>query len=404
MRVALITLHECPGAPASGGGVGGLATYVRCVSEAFAQHGISVDVYTANHGECHYDEATTPRNLQTHHIATHRTTRSKRDFYDSRLQFAAAVQQRFAPSGRPYDIVYSHYWISGLIGERLSRTWGVPHAMTFHTVQEMKRDASPTQLAKTRQTTETVLAHSVDAILTSSSDETGFFMTKGVPEKRLHIAPPGVDTRLFRPMDRNVCRQRLRLPMKDPIVLWVGRLNRDKGLEDLLCSMALMRDTGVQLVVVGGNARDPYRRQLSELTRQLELTANITFIDAQDHINLPYFYASADAFVLPSHHETYGLAALEAGACGTPVIATRVGGLQFCVADNRTGLLVSPHAPEEIASAIRRLVQDKRFKERLGTQARSASLARDWSRTVVQHEHVLRLAAQRPRRKRAAFD
>jgi D-inositol-3-phosphate glycosyltransferase len=210
----------------------------------------------------------------------------------------------------------------------------------------------------------------------------------GVPSNRVSVVPCGVDTDEFRPMDRVAARASLGIDPSERVLLFVGRIERLKGI-DVLLRAAAQIEGGFRLLVVGGDGKDSARRsELAALATELNVHNRVTFVDAVEHGNLPLYYNAADICVVPSYYESFGLVAVEAMACGIPVVASRVGGLKETVQDGKTGYLVPWRCPEPFAERIDLLLTNAPLRESLGREARLAAERYRWSEVSARVEDV----------------
>jgi D-inositol-3-phosphate glycosyltransferase len=298
-----------------------------------------------------------------------------------------AFQQR---EGRSYDLIHSHYWLSGWVGQILKTAWRVPHVIMFHTLGEVKnRHHLDEREPEYRIDGERLVAQGVDRVICASEGEKDMLVALyGVPASRVTVVPCGVDTEVFRPHDRLEVRKRLGLPQRSPIVLFVGRIEPLKGIDVLLRAVSHI-DGRLAVLVIGGDGKDLARKaELAALAAELRIADKITFLDAVPHDDLPLYYNAADVCVVPSYYESFGLVAVEAMACGVPVIASRVGGLKETVQDGQTGYLVPWLCPEPFAERLELLLNNEPLRRSLGREARMAAERYHWSEVAARVEDV----------------
>jgi D-inositol-3-phosphate glycosyltransferase len=283
-----------------------------------------------------------------------------------------------------YDLIYAHYWLSGEAGLALRGRWGVPLFQMFHTLARLKNSVarSPGEVEPRRRVdAEARLVRTVDRIVAANVVERDHLARHyGAEPGRIAVVPCGVDTSLFRPGDRAEARRRLGLDGR-PLVLYVGRLEPIKGLDILFDAMGSLRAGGlpVELLVVGGDtdeSRMGYEVQLRQGLQARALGASVHFLGPQAQDVLREYYVAADVTVLPSYYESFGMVALEAMACASPVVGTRVGGLTTTVRDGVTGYLVPEGDVMALAGRLADLLGDPDAGERLG---------REGARWAVQH-------------------
>ena len=298
-----------------------------------------------------------------------------------------AFQRR---EGRSYDLVHSHYWLSGWVGQALKTAWQVPHVIMFHTLGEVKnRHHLEEREPEYRIDRERLIAHGADRVICASQGEKEMLQVLyDVPGQNVSVVPCGVDTERFRPLDRSHVRRRLGIPSNERVVLFVGRIEPLKGIDVLLRAVSHL-DGELRVLVIGGDGKDLARKgELSALAVRLNIADKVAFLDAVPHSNLPLYYNAADVCVVPSYYESFGLVAVEAMACGVPVIASRVGGLKETVRDGQTGYLVPWLCPEPFAERLELLLNNEPLRRSLGREARAAAERFRWSEVAARVEDV----------------
>jgi D-inositol-3-phosphate glycosyltransferase len=294
--------------------------------------------------------------------------------YDHLDEFVERVEAFRAQQGVDYDLIHGHYWLSGTAGLALRERWDVPLVQMFHTLGRLKNDATRDGAEREpdlRIAEETRIVGAADRLVAATAIERAHLVSHyGADPARIAVIPCGVDTTLFAPGDQAAARATLGLDRR-PRLLYVGRLAPIKGLTTLLDGMAELRGRGsrAHLCIVGGDADEPLNGHEGELRARLAdlgLQEAVTFVGAQPQESLRAWYVAADATVLPSYYESFGMVALEAMACGSPVVASRVGGLQTTVRDRITGVLVPDHDPVSLADALEDVLDDAPLRARLG--------------------------------------
>jgi D-inositol-3-phosphate glycosyltransferase len=301
-----------------------------------------------------------------------------------------------AEQGITYDIIHSHYFVSGAAALRLRQHWRAPIVQMFHTLGALKnrvaRSAEETETSQ-REAVERQLLREVDAIVAATPiDREHMLAHYKADAARIHIIPPGVDTTFFQPQPQATARARLGLPQDKRLLLWVGRMEPLKGGDALIEAVARLRTwqpelaRQVHVLMIGGEpASQPEhwnseQHRLANLCTELGVNDTVRFLGAQPHSSLPAFYAAADVLVMPSHYESFGMVALEAMACGTPVVASAVGGLSVLIEDEVNGLLVPPADPESLAARLIDLLTDKVRAAALAQAAHQRAARYAWSR------------------------
>jgi D-inositol-3-phosphate glycosyltransferase len=368
---------------------GGMNVYVRELSRELGRGGIHIDVFTR------WTDPSDPPveplgerarliRVQAGPIAPLPTA----DLLPHVDEFACRVRHFAERSGHPYDLVHSHYWLSGVAGMRLARAWDVPHVMMFHTVERLKveRQGAPmalTPAGERRAEYEGLIAATSDRVTVATPHEQEqLSRLYGICASRMEVVPCGVDLRTFTPgtpQQRHAARVALGLD-DGPVLLAVGRLDPIKGTDMLLESLARMR-TRATLVLVGGNPDgDPELERLRALAAELGVAERLKLPGAVPHEALTPYYRAADMLVVASRYESFGLVAAEALACGTPVVAAKVGGLPSVVLDDQNGVLVSWRSAQAFAEQIDALLNDRARLRRLSGAARTSVERFGWRR------------------------
>jgi D-inositol-3-phosphate glycosyltransferase len=375
LRVAVLSVHTCPLAALGAKETGGMNVYVRETGRELGRMGVHVDVFTRSQNGLVPRLVALGDNARVVHLPAGPAAPLERSHvYRYLPEFVAGIEAHRDEEGLAYDLIHAHYWLSGVAGLMLRESWGVPVVQMFHTLARLKNAvarAADEVEPELRVREEARLVTAVDQIITGTRMErANLTWHYGAARDRISVIPCGVDTGLFRPRSQAVAKDLLELP-PDPLLLYVGRLQPIKGLETLLAAMARLPGPA-RLLIVGGDQDEPengHGEQLRARVAQLGLHDRVRFLGPQRQDRLPLFYAAAEATVMPSHYESFGMVALEAMACGTPVVASRVGGLQSTVRDGLTGYLVPEGDPAALAHRLRILLEDRVTRERLGREA-----------------------------------
>lgn len=396
MRIAQVSAHTSPLAPLGGRETGGMNVYVLELSRELARLGIEVDIFTRLDGPLPMVEQIAPGLRLVRLRAGPAEPIEKETIAGHLEEFAAGLLAFAAQEPRPYDLVHSHYWQSGLAASALSHAAHIPHVAMFHTLGEVKNRARISEEEPgERIRREREIAAEAAGILTASEHE-GLLLRRyyGARAESIHRVPCGIDTELFRPRDRAVARATLGLPADAPVILWVGRLEKLKGVDILVEAMGQLAERDFTLLIVGGDQRaEGLRADLEEQANAAGIARNLRFEGAVAHDELPEYYSAADICVVPSYYESFGLVAVEAMACGTPVVASRVGGLVSTVEDGVTGYLIPWRCPEPFAEKIEVLLGNPELRANFGRAARRSVERFAWPRVGVQvaafYNHVL---------------
>jgi D-inositol-3-phosphate glycosyltransferase len=364
LRIAMLSLHSSPLGPLGTRDTGGMSVYVREVAREMAHCGHAVDIYTyapCPHGVTHLD--TGVRLIELDHRRKPEIT--KEGLIDH-LSAMAHSLDRFARQQRlSYDVVHSHYWISGCVGDSLTQKWGSPHLVTFHTLGLVKNRTTEGEAEPDlRITHERRLVAAAAAIVVPSAGERRHLLDHyGAASEKVQIIPCGVNMAQFRPADKGQARRTLHLDPAAAILLFVGRFAPVKGIPTLLQAVAevAQRQALIKLVVVGGDGEAAETtREIRRQAEELGITLRLQMVGRIDHERLPLFYSAADMLVLPSTYESFGLVTLESLACGTPVVATRVGGAAAVIEEGVNGTLIDGSDRGALAAGIERVLAQVR--------------------------------------------
>lgn len=382
LSVAMLSVHTCPLAALGGKETGGMNVYVRQTARELGRMGVRVDVFTRS------QNATIPRIVELGpgarvvHLPAGPEAPMPREALHRHLdEFATGVAEFAREEGLAYDLIHSHYWLSGVAGLALRDRWGTPLVQMFHTLGRLKNEVAqtPGELEPDLRIDEEarVVAQADRIVAANVVERAHLVWYYGARAERVAVIPCGVDTELFQPMDPAKAKDLLELP-PDPLLLYVGRMQPIKGLDTLLEAMALI-PAPADLLVVGGEHDEPdgHGAALRARVAALGLDKRVRFLRAQPQRRLRLFYAAADATVMPSYYESFGMVALEAMACGSPVVASRVGGLTTTVQDGVTGRLVPEGDPVALAAAITPLLGSGEGR-RLGQQATRWAAEHRW--------------------------
>lgn len=409
MRICMLSVHTCPLAVLGGKETGGMNVYVRELSRELARQGFVVDVFTRSqdHGVPRVVHDLGPRVEVIHVPAGPEAPYDKNKVYDHLPQFSEGVLAYAAQHGCRYDVIHSHYWLSGVVAKTLRAAWdGTPIVQMFHTLGELKNQVAETPAqreSERRIANEGEIMRFADRIVAASPlEKMQMQRLYGADPDKITVIPPGVDLNKFRPIPQDEAKAWIGILCDSQNILFVGRIEPLKGVETLLRAIAFMvqQDPAwarrVCVSIIGGDASVPVEQMESEMARlhalraELGLNDLVAFLGKQAQDTLPYYYSAADVVVMPSHYESFGMVALEAMACGTPVIASRVGGLPYNVLDGITGILVPERDPEALAREIMRLLTDEPLRRRLGEAAAQVARAYSWERIAAQVIEVYR--------------
>jgi D-inositol-3-phosphate glycosyltransferase len=378
----MLSMHSSPLAQPGVGDSGGMNVYVRELSSALAQAGVDTTTYVRRWADDLPDEVVVEPGLRVVHIDAGAPDLPKERLFDVVGQFSAAVIAHLQASGGA-DLIHANYWLSGVAGHRIKHELDLPLVCTFHTLARVKAEGGDAESAW-RELAEMEIIGCADAICVSCSEEERQFRRHyGDPPGRVEIVAPGVEHAFFAPGDRMGARRALGLGLgPEPMLLFVGRIQPLKGVDVAVRTLAALDRPDASLVVVGGASGvggDTEVEKVVALVDELGLTERVHFVPPQAHHLLSSYYRAADVVLVPSRSESFGLVALEAAACGTPVVASAVGGLLTLVDHGHSGFLVPGRDPEVFASYADEILTNDRLAFEMGVSAAARSRGYTWS-------------------------
>lgn len=378
--IALISDHADPAAVIGKEEAGGQNVYVRSVGEALAKLGWQVDLFTR---KSHPDDPTIVQHSP--YCRTIRLTAGPEQFIprDELFPFMAEFVETFlkfqSKDGSNYPLIHTNYWMSAWVGLQLKQRSNVQLVHTYHSLGAVKYQAIAQQptIAPTRLAVEQQILEQADRIVATSPQEVEHLRSLISPNGVIDVIPAGTDIETFHAIPKAEARSQLGFNPDEAIVLYVGRFDPRKGIETLVQSFAKLKaecpTRALRLVLVGGSEPDhadgQERSRIESLVQELGLVEHTQFVGQVGHDRLPLYYTAADVCVIPSHYEPFGLVAIEAMACGIPVVASDVGGLKFTVIPGETGWLVPPKEVEGFATAIKRVLADPVMGQKMSRQA-----------------------------------
>jgi D-inositol-3-phosphate glycosyltransferase len=397
--LAIVSLHASPIAPLGAGENGGMNVYVRAVCEELSRRGIPTEIFTRRSSA---QEAPRTQLAELSWVTSLPVGPAgdldKAQLFDLLPTFVEAIlaEQRRRPTR--YSLVHSHYWLSGWVGARLRDEWKLPWFHTFHTLARVKNERAAEGAVlepEYRIAVEQMIVRDADRLIASSGQEAEDLVRfYGANRATVSVVAPGVDLETFHPMPSDDLRAELGLGDAAAIV-FAGRLERLKGAEIVIRALPLLpRESGqpdAVLLVIGDDSHNGAaesrdsggeRERLRELARSLGVDSRVRFLGAVDQPALARYLALAEVCVVPSYSESFGLVALEAAACGTPVVAARVGGLATIVKDGLTGFTLVPHDPAQYADRIGRLLSDPELRQCFSRRSRLVASRYSWHETV----------------------
>lgn len=410
-RVAMVSLHTSPLDQPGTGDAGGMNVYVLELSRRLAARGVEVDVFTRATSSSSAPVVEVQDGIRVHHVsAGPYEGLTKHELPAQLCVFAREVlrAEAYHPVGY-YDLVHSHYWLSGQVGALARDRWGVPLVHTMHTMAKVKNAAlaegdAPEPMARLIGEEQVVAA--ADMLVANTDDEAAQLIDLyGADPGRVEVVHPGVDLDTFRGGDVAGARARLGLPVEGHVVTFVGRIQPLKAPDVMLRAVAVLLERRPELrrsltvAVVGGPSGSGLEQPdgLVRLAEALGIAAQVRFVPPVEQARLVDWYAASSVVCVPSYNESFGLVAVEAQSTGTPVVAAAVGGLPTAVRDGSSGLLVEGHEPGAYAAALERVLLEPGLRERLATGARTHAEQFGWDRTAERMLAVYRNAQEKMR-------
>ena len=361
LRIAMLSVHSSPMGELGTKDTGGMSVYIRELARELGNRGHLVDIYTRVNGSRQKQIAHLYENVRLVHLrAGNNGQVNKLALYGHLDEFFRELERFRIRESIDYDLVHSHYWLSGRVGNWAQERWEVPHVFMFHTISAVKNTTAGSEREpELRTATEKHLARNCDRLLVATDNERGHLIRYyGASPETIGVVPCGVNLDLFSPWDRGKARKKLGFAQDEPIVLFVGRFAPLKGIDRLMEAVCyLQHHQRLRLVVVGGDGSDtPEFQNLKELARDFRIQDGVIFVGRIAQDKLPAYYSAADVLVVPSYYESFGLVALEALASGTPVVATKVGAMESILREGKTGHVVSNGSPRLLAKGIEKFI------------------------------------------------
>jgi D-inositol-3-phosphate glycosyltransferase len=394
-RVAVVSLHTSPLDQPGGGDSGGMNVFIRAAAERLATSGIDVDVFTRCRGTGAAEVGELGGGSRLIHVKAGPCAPVPKEELPRYLpEFLGGVLRRQRSEGATYDLVHTHYWLSGWVGRSAKEIWGVPLVASFHTLGKVKNYSlalGERPEPRARLSGEQGVIAEADRLVAATPAEAAQLVgLYGADAERIRVIPPGVDHDLFFPRPRDQASARIHLAGAR-LLLFVGRLQLHKGPDVAVRTLAeaVARDplgTGdVVLAIVGGPSGSGHGAEaarLMDLASALGVAERVMLFPPQPQARLADFYAAADVVLVPSRSESFGLVALEAQACGTPVVAAAVGGLRYVVGDGTSGFLVEGHDPADHADRALAILRDRALARRMGAEGVARSFRFSWDATA----------------------
>ena len=389
LHIAILSLHTSPLAQPGTGDSGGMNVYIREVASALAHRGSTCTVYVRKWDPELVDEVELESGVHIVHIEAGEYELEKEDLYDIVDVFTDRVMKDLQ-NRKPVDIIHANYWLSGAVGHKLKHELNIPLVTTFHTLGEIKKKSGFPEPTERLRTENEIIGCSDVVVANSENEQEQLRHLYSANIDRVEIVPLGVEQALFSPGNPNAAKDALGLPT-GPILLFIGRLQSLKGVDVAISTLQAMDHENATLVIVGGASGQEgssYESQIRNLANNLPVGKKVVFIPPQPHHILSTYYRAADIVIVPSRSESFGLVALEAAACGVPVVASSVGGLQNLVEDGKTGLLIEGWDPVEYAQVIDYLLSNPFKSTEIAMNAVDKAQAYTWGQTAGRLQEI----------------
>ncbi len=391
-RIAMLSVHSCPLGKIGERDTGGMSVYIRELSRELEKQEFFIDIFTRRQCKEHPYLVNLGKNIRLVHLkAGPEEHLEKLQIYQYLNEFKCNLETFRQQYNLRYDVIFSHYWLSGWVAKSIQQWWNIPHLIMFHTLGALKnnvRIGKPEP--KLRIKAERLLAEKCQNIIAPTEQEKKHLICSyETASEKIKVIPCGVNLQLFRPLDKHASR--LRLGFNDErIILFVGRIDPIKGIDSLIKSVAYLKDKQkLKLVIIGDDAHSqPLLIELKKLVDDLQLKEKVIFRGIVPQEELPYYYSAADVCSVVSYYESFGLVALESLACGTPVVARNVGIINQLIKPKETGwVLKTDHSPEELAEKLAFFLYGSNGVS--ASYCRAAAIPFGWKNIAEQMNQVL---------------
>jgi D-inositol-3-phosphate glycosyltransferase len=401
IRVAMLSYHTCPLALQEGKETGGMNVYVLELSKELARQGIYVDAFTRSQDETQPHVVQVTKNFRVIHLpAGPESPVPKKDLSQYVPEFVESYLTFVEKEKLEYDVFHAHYYLSGMAAQQINAktTKQTPIVMSFHTLALMKNLVARNEQEREGQSRVEaeleLVKQATHIIAPSQSDKKYLKYFYQAQESKIKVIPPGVDVKRFKPLNQTHAKAKIGISDTDKIILFCGRIEPLKGIDMLLYAVKILLEKNPELDIclwiVGGDVsqeKDQWSKELQrleQLRHQLQLTAVVHFAGQQSQDSLPYYYNAAEVVVLPSHYESFGMAAAEAMACGVPVITTNVAGISGLLDGHHRNLLASVNNPLLLAAKIEKLLTDPQRRSWLSRELHTLAQTLNWSSVAGQ--------------------
>jgi len=361
ITVAMFSLHSSPIGALGSRDTGGMSVYIRELAEELGRRGHRIDIFTHQNSNTRAPVVDLDKNIRLIHLDNGRAEPvakpvAKLDHYYCLADYFSSLETFQKRDGLHYDVIHSHYWLSGLLGQIARDRWRIPHIVMFHTLGALKNMAGAgAPEPKFRITNEKRLVQTCQGIVAATPRERDSLIRfYDAEEEKIQVVPCGVNLGRFRPLSRLTARRQLGFNADESILLYVGRFVPEKGLDRLIEALTHLRGhPRLRLVIIGGDgANSAAYQDLQRLIHQFDVKERVTLAGQVEQSALPSYYCAANMLVIPSRYESFGLTGLESLACGTPVVSTPVGAIEDVQDKGQAGVVISEGTPAALAGSI----------------------------------------------------
>ncbi|MFQ5721294.1 MAG: glycosyltransferase [Candidatus Aminicenantales bacterium] len=414
MRLALISFHSCPFSLLGGDGAGGMSVYLRELASAMTKtFDLEIDIFTRlQWPQIRGIKKVLPKVRVIHLKAGPEKPFDRRLLFELLPEFSENLEDFIFQEDKKYDLIYSHYWLSGIVGEKLKPVLRVPHVHMYHTMAFLKRRIlADNKEHEKRLEAEEQLAHSCDAVISSSRQERkNLIKFFDLSPQKVHVIYPGVNARLFYPCPSQEVYKETNWQPQDKILLYVGRIEPVKGLMTIIETLAWLKAENkplydqLKLAVVGGGRKE---RELSsnkevikikQFLRRKNMRGRVFFLGSKKQNDLKKYYSTAEALIVPSLYESFGLVVIEALACGTPVLVSQIGEMRNIIREGKNGFSFLPNNPLSLGQCLQCFFTEKQnlwSSEKISQKVKERF---SWLKTGEETYRILKdlLAASQP--------
>jgi D-inositol-3-phosphate glycosyltransferase len=396
LRIAMISIHSNPIGELGTKDTGGMSVYIREIAREIGRCGHLIDIYTRLQNSVYQPVIQLFDNVRLIHLGiSNNGNLSKLALFSYLSDFFKSLEKFRRREGLQYDLIHSHYWLSGRLGIWAQKLWNRPHVLMLHTIgKEKNRTGVGIREPEIRITTEKKIVETCHRILAPTNREKeSLIRFYGAPAYKIGVVPCGVDLSLFHPLEKKTARNQLGFDADEVILLYVGRFEPLKGLDRLLDTISYLKHhPRLRLVIVGGDGDETTESQfLKQKTKALGIRNKVIFAGRVEQKKLPPYYGSADVLVVPSYYESFCLVGLEALACGRPVVSTPVGAMENLIRESRAGHVVKDYSPQSMAMGIESIINN--FLVPPADKIRESVLSYCWSNVAMnvleQYESLL---------------